>query len=88
MACSPWFVQFASYETWDYTPKDGIDHGGLDPTTSMVNQENVPWAFLQADLMETFSQLRVLLLDDLTLDQVGKNNNLANTPSHNAKCTK
>jgi hypothetical protein len=49
-------LSLLSYRTQDYQPRDGPTHNG--PSSFITNWENV----LQLDLMEAFSQVRLLSL--------------------------
>lgn len=47
-------------------------HNGLDPPTSITNQENALQTFLQANTVEVLFQLMSLFSDDSSLCQVDK----------------
>lgn len=50
-----------SYTAQTQLPRDGNAHSGLDPPTSISNQENDPQTCPQASLMEVTPQLSFLL---------------------------
>ena len=47
LAHSPWFTQFAFLHGQDHLPRGDTAHSGLNPHTSMINQENA----LQTNLL-------------------------------------
>lgn len=40
--CFSWLSQLLSYTLQDNLPRDSTTYSGLDPSTSIINQENVP----------------------------------------------
>lgn len=54
LAYSPWLAELIflyNPELPDHLLRDGTSHGGLGPSTSIINKENAPQAFLQVKLM-------------------------------------
>lgn len=51
-----------SYTTQGHLSRSGTTHGGLGPHTSIINKEKALYTYLEANLIEAFSQLRVSLL--------------------------
>jgi hypothetical protein len=57
LACCPELTQPAvSYK--DHLHRSGVAHSGPDSPTSIIHQVSAPQAYVQAHLMEAFSQLR------------------------------
>jgi hypothetical protein len=52
------------YRTQNLQPRDGTTHEGLGPLPSITTEENVLQVFLQADLMEAFSQSKFFPFDN------------------------
>lgn len=48
----------------NHLPKDNTSHIGPGPSASVINQNTTPEMYLQANLREAFSQLRLPLSDD------------------------
>ena len=51
-------LSLVSYSTQDHLPRDSTAHSEMGPPTSLINQENVPQACSQVNLLEAFSQRR------------------------------
>ena len=51
-----WFTQPAFLYNPEHLPRNGTAHSGLCPPTSIINQENILQACLQANLMEAIPQ--------------------------------
>lgn len=83
LACSSLLAQSAFHIT--HLLRDATAHSGLGPSTSIINQENVPQTCLQANLMQVFSQLRFIFPDDPGLCQFVKTlNSAAQGTGHSA----
>lgn len=54
--------------TQDHLPRDRTTHSGLDPHTSVINQENAPQICPHVHLMEAILQLMSPLLDRINGD--------------------
>lgn len=54
LACLPQIACLALYSAQGYLCRDGTTHSGMDPSTSIINQEKAP----QVNLREEFSELR------------------------------
>lgn len=50
-----------SYAISDLLPRSGTNHNELASSTSVPEEDNTPQSWLQANLMEAFSQLRTPL---------------------------
>lgn len=51
------YLSSLSYTSYDHQSRTDTTHTGLDPPTLIINQENVPQACLQANLIEALPQL-------------------------------
>lgn len=58
----PWLAQLLSYTLQEHMPRCGTTQSWKHPPTSIIYQENVLQAWLQASLTEAFSQFRYLPL--------------------------
>lgn len=55
------FFRLLYYNIYNHQGKDNTAHSELGPSIPIINQENVPLACPQVNLMETFYQLRFSL---------------------------